>query len=274
MTGVRVDALEVPGARLLCEVRGSGPVVLLIPGGAADTASYDGIAPLLAAEHTVVTYDPRGTSRSPAADPESAASVVTLADDAHRVLEAVRAGPATVFGSSAGAVTGLELATRRPERVARLIAHEPPVTALFPDPARHDGGRLAELQRREGTPAAMARFLADTGMDGDAPPAPTDDPAALETLARFVANLPGFFAYTVVAVSRYQPDVEALRSLGPRIVVAAGRDSAGQVPRRATEALAAALGTTLVEMPGDHRGFLGAPVAFADALRPLLDGAS
>ena len=55
--------------------------------------------------------------------------------------------------------------------------------------------------------------------------------------------------------------------------MAAGRDSAGQVPRRATEALAAALATTLVEMPGDHRGFLGAPVAFAEALRPLLDGA-
>lgn len=274
MTEIRV--VEVPGARLHCEVRGSGPVLLLIPGGAADAASYDGIAPLLAAEHTVVTYDPRGTSRSPAADPASAASVATLADDAHRVLDAVGAvgaRSATVFGSSAGAVTGLELVGRRPEQVARLVAHEPPVTALLPDAARHDGGRLAELQRREGTPAAMARFLADTGMDGDAPPPPTDDPAALEGLARFAANLPGFFAHTVVAVSRYQPDVEALRSLGPRIVVAAGRDSAGQVPRRATEALAAALGAELVEMPGDHRGFLGAPVAFAETLRPLLDGA-
>lgn len=265
--------VEVPGARLHCEVRGFGPVLLLIPGGAADSASYDGIAPLLAADHTVVAYDPRGTSRSPAADPGSAASVTTLADDARRVLDAVGAGPATVFGSSAGAVTGLELVVRRPERVERLVAHEPPVTALLPDAAGHDGGRLADIQRREGTPAAMTRFLASTGMDGDAPPPPTDDPAALETLARFAANLPGFFAHTVVAVSRYQPDVEALRSLGPRIVMAAGRDSAGQVPRRATETLAGALGTALVEMPGDHRGFLGAPVAFAEALRPLLDGA-
>ncbi|MHA6797442.1 alpha/beta fold hydrolase (plasmid) [Pseudonocardia bannensis] len=267
-----VRVVEVPGARLHCEVRGTGPVLLLIPGGAADAASYDGIAPLLAADRTVVTYDPRGTSRSPAADPGSMASTATLADDAHRVLAALGADRATVFGNSAGAITGLELVTRHAEQVKRLVAHEPPVTALLPDAAQRDGARLAELQRREGTQAAMACFLADTGMDGDAPPPPTDDPAALDALARMTANLPGFFAHTVVAVSRYQPDVEALRALGPRIVVAAGRDSAGQVPRRATEALAAALGIAPVEMPGDHRGFLGAPVAFAEALRPLLNG--
>jgi pimeloyl-ACP methyl ester carboxylesterase len=269
VTEVRVVALEVPGARLHCEVRGSGPVLMLIPGGAADAAAHDGIAPLLAKDHTVVTYDQRGTSRSPAVDPASAGSVATLADDAHRVLAAFGDGTATVFGNSAGAITGLELVTRHPGQVGRLVAHEPPVTALLPDAGRRDGGRLAEIQERDGTPAAMARFLADTGMSGEAPPQ-TDDPEVVAAIERMTANLPAFFAYTVVAVSRYHPDVESLRSLGPRTVLAAGRDSVGQVPRRATEALAAALGTVIVEMPGDHRGFLGAPRAFAEALRPLL----
>ncbi len=46
-----MDELAVPGARLHTEVRGEGPVLLLIHGGNGGKASYDGIAgPLAPAE--------------------------------------------------------------------------------------------------------------------------------------------------------------------------------------------------------------------------------
>ena len=60
----KVETLKVPGAHLYYEVRGSGPVLLLMPGGPADATGFRRIADELAAHHTVVTYDPRGLSRS------------------------------------------------------------------------------------------------------------------------------------------------------------------------------------------------------------------
>src|SRR6516162_10622752 len=95
--------LEVPGARLYYEVRGSGPVLMLVghPMGASGFAT---IAPLLAETYTVVTYDPRGFGRSRIDDPDQDAEPDLLADDGRRVLEAVGEVPADVFGSSGGAV--------------------------------------------------------------------------------------------------------------------------------------------------------------------------
>ncbi|WP_328616195.1 alpha/beta hydrolase [Amycolatopsis sp. NBC_00355] len=57
--------LAVPGATITYDVTGSGPVLLLIPGGPADATGFAPIRPLLAEDHTVVTFDPRGISRSP-----------------------------------------------------------------------------------------------------------------------------------------------------------------------------------------------------------------
>src|SRR3954453_17716703 len=142
---VLVSHLGVPGASLRYEVGGAGPGLLLIPGAAADAAAFVGIAPRLRDRFTVVAYDPQGTCRSPQLGPPSDITVQMQADDAHRLLTEVGLGPATVFGSSAGAVTGLALVARHPEQVRCLIAHEPPVTQLLPDAAQHRAG-AAELQ--------------------------------------------------------------------------------------------------------------------------------
>ncbi|MGH2758351.1 MAG: alpha/beta fold hydrolase, partial [Actinomycetota bacterium] len=60
----KLDSLKVPGATLYHEVRGSGPVLLAIPGGPTDAGLFTGFAEYLADRYTVVTYDPRGHSRS------------------------------------------------------------------------------------------------------------------------------------------------------------------------------------------------------------------
>ncbi|GAB2580216.1 hypothetical protein GCM10027168_11330 [Streptomyces capparidis] len=72
------------GATLHYEVRGQGPLLLLISGGAGDAASFDGFADDLAAEYTVATYDPRGMSRSTLDDPGAEQTVAEHADDAFR----------------------------------------------------------------------------------------------------------------------------------------------------------------------------------------------
>jgi pimeloyl-ACP methyl ester carboxylesterase len=55
--------LDVPGARLYYERRGSGPLLLLI-GSPMDSGGFAPLASALADRYTVVTYDPRGIANS------------------------------------------------------------------------------------------------------------------------------------------------------------------------------------------------------------------
>ena len=66
---MKTDILDVPGATLHYEVRGGGPVLLLVCGGIYDAQGYADLADALADRYTVVTYDRRGNSRSPLTGP-------------------------------------------------------------------------------------------------------------------------------------------------------------------------------------------------------------
>ena len=126
------DRLAVPGGKIYYEVRGSGPLLLVI-GQPMTSGPFAPLADLLATDHTVVTYDPRGVGESTADDRSLAVTPEVEADDLAAIIDAVGDGPAEVFGSSGGAVAGLALATRHPDKVRTLIAHEPPVGELLPD---------------------------------------------------------------------------------------------------------------------------------------------
>jgi pimeloyl-ACP methyl ester carboxylesterase len=156
MNGSRTDRLKVTGATLHYEVRGTGPVLLLIPGGPADAGAFGPIAEELSGSYTVVAYDPRGLSRSPFDGEPQDTTVETFADDARRLIEAVGVGLAYVMGSSGGssggALVGLGLIGRYPERVRALVAHEPPLTRLLDDAEEHaaSGREIHETYRSEG----------------------------------------------------------------------------------------------------------------------------
>src|SRR5438309_8983758 len=159
-------SLNVPGARLYYEVQGSGPLLMLI-GHPMDSSGFSAIAPLLADDHTVVSYDPRGFGRSTIDDRDQDAEPDLLADDVRRVLEAVGGGPAQVFGSSGGAVTGLALVARHPDQVQALVAHEPPVALLLPETEEARAGvqDIYDTYRDSGIGAAWQKFFTFTGFD-------------------------------------------------------------------------------------------------------------
>src|SRR6185437_8416956 len=97
----RTETLKVPGASLHYEVRGSGPVLLMMPGGPADAGAFRDVAGKLADHFTVVTYDPRGLSHSALDGPLDEKRIVEVfADDVHRLLAAVAKGKAHVFANS------------------------------------------------------------------------------------------------------------------------------------------------------------------------------
>lgn len=266
--------LEVPGAELHYEVSGAGPVLLLIPGGPMPGAGFAPMLAHLVNHFTVVTYDPRGLSRSTRDDPDADITVDEQADDAGRLLAAITTEPALVFGSSSGAITGLVLAGRHPEQVRTLIAHEPPVTALLPDAAwfRESSEAVSTAYRRDGIDAAMARFLADAGLDGhdtdEAAEAP--DPEQTESMAAMRANMEVFIGHMFRSLGDYRPDIGALRLRPEQIIVATGTADRDGVAYRAAIALAAELGTAVAEFPGDHGGFGGEQEAFAATLRDVV----
>src|SRR3712207_1603410 len=124
--------LDVPGGKLYYEVRGSGPLLLVI-GQPMTSEPFGPLADPLANDSTVVTYDPRGLGQSTVEDPSLDVTPEIQADDLARLVNALGGGPADVFGSSGGAVTCLALAARHPTLVGALVAHEPPLTELLPD---------------------------------------------------------------------------------------------------------------------------------------------
>ncbi|QWF78487.1 alpha/beta fold hydrolase [Amycolatopsis sp. CA-230715] len=253
--------LAVPGARLRYQVRGAGPVLLLIPGGAMESAAFTGLAEDLAADHTVVTYDSRGISGSTREDPDADITVDTQADDAARLLAAVTDEPAFVFGSSGGAITGLALTARHPGLVRVLVAHEPPVTTLLPDFGGDD--ELAVIYRRDGVDAAMAKFMEIAELDG-----PEPDPAEY---ARMRANFAVFLGHMIEEIGAFEPDVDALVSASTRVVLGSGAGSSADQPARlAADAVAKLLDTQTVLFPGDHVGFAADPAGFAAKLREVL----
>ncbi|WP_354608173.1 alpha/beta fold hydrolase [Streptomyces panacea] len=65
---VTAHTLDVPGAHLHYEVRGTGPV-LVLTGAPMSAAHFAPLADALADEYTVVTHDPRGISGSTLDDP-------------------------------------------------------------------------------------------------------------------------------------------------------------------------------------------------------------
>jgi len=122
------------------------------------------------------------------------------ADDVHRLLSALGAQPAYVFGSSGGAVVGLALVTAHPDQVRTLVAHEPPVVELLPDSAqvRDQIEDIYHTYRADGADKAMQKFMAHAGL-GDAPgqeDAPRWEPSP-EQMARMRATTEQFLAHLI-----------------------------------------------------------------------------
>jgi 3-oxoadipate enol-lactonase len=102
---------------LAWEAEGDGPPdLLLLHPGLADRTFWDLAWPGLTTLGRAIRFDARGFGASP--DPEGPWSP---ADDAAAVLDAAGAERAIVVGVSFGSHVALELAVRRPERVAGLV---------------------------------------------------------------------------------------------------------------------------------------------------------
>ena len=158
--------LEVSGATLYYEIVGSGPILLCISGANGSKEAWHPLAEHLKTHFTVVSYDRRGFSRSYLSATEGqdySRRLATDADDARDLIKHLSTDnqPATVLGSSSGAIVALELLSRHPLVVRTLIPHEPPALQLledFPDLSRQQHA-LYDKYRASGVPPAIDMFM-------------------------------------------------------------------------------------------------------------------
>jgi len=94
---------QSPWSDALLRDAGFGPSVAADrSGGGTDAGVFEAVAHVLVHDYTVVTYDPRGNSRSPLDGPPTDQQIAVHSDDARRLLSTTASDPAAVFGSSSG----------------------------------------------------------------------------------------------------------------------------------------------------------------------------
>ena len=258
--------LEVNGARIYHEIRGSGPSVLFIAGATGDGGHFQRVAELLSDEFTVVTYDRRANSRSPRPDDWKSTSTEEQSEDAAGVIEALGIAPAAIFGTSVGAIIGLDLLICHPELVRGAILHEPPMIAGMSNPEEVMGAIQQVVEggmQRGGSRGGCETFFRFVASD-----------EAFENLEpqlreRMLGNGETFLGTEMGAFEPYRPDEAALTAVEVPVRIMVGRESAPFFAET-SRWLADRMNVELERLPGGHTPYFVRPDEMVETIRPLL----
>ncbi|KKB08822.1 alpha/beta fold hydrolase [Devosia chinhatensis] len=142
------------GTTIGYDVRGSGPVIILVA-GATQYRAIDHATPRLidhlASHFTMVNFDRRGRGASTDTLPYAVAREI---EDIEALIDAM-GGRAGLYGMSSGAVLALEAAAALPGKVTSLFLYEPPVDV---------GQPTEDLWKQHGEVAALAEKGDGEGM--------------------------------------------------------------------------------------------------------------
>ncbi|WP_142312325.1 alpha/beta fold hydrolase [Bacillus wiedmannii] len=248
---VKNGTLQVLAASIYYEVRGSGPILLLIHGGGGDADKFHNIADHLAKWYTVVTYDRRGHSRSTLVNKTEDYHVHTHSEDAHLLLANLTDEPAYVFGSSSGAVIGLDLCIRHPEQVQLLIPHEPVLLQLLTENELNQAIKFMEDLKKNHRSEVMKLL---SNIDD------TNFRLSKDVLTkRLLDNSTYFTEYEIPGILNYTLNIDALKtplkSVLIQVLPAGGSVSQEFFPYHCAVNLAKQLGTEFAEFPGHHTGY-------------------
>ena len=106
---------KINGINIYYEDHGSGPAVILTPGGRGDTNALRPLAALLAPHLRIILHDRRNCGRSEVAIGGKLSEQHHWAEEMAGLLKHIGASPAYICGGSAGSRTSLTVAARHPE---------------------------------------------------------------------------------------------------------------------------------------------------------------
>lgn len=223
---------------------GPDPVILL-HGGLGSIEEWGGQVPALAPKHRVIALDSRGHGRSTASSRPFGYRL--MASDVTAVMDHLGIERASIVGFSDGAIIGLDIAIRWPERLDRLFAFG---ANYSPDGLYHDLENHPVA--RESAAKAAKRFLEIS-----------PDPGAWDDLVE-----------AVVAMWHREPNYSAveLGGIAARCLIATGEYEEAVRPEH-TAALAALIpGAQSLTIPRvSHFAMFQDPEAFNRAMTGFLD---
>lgn len=213
------------------DVCGTGPVLLVLPGGAGHPMGLDAVLPAGASAHAYVFGSSSG----------GITALDLLARHPERLRHVVVHEPPCV-----GVL---------PDAARHL--------AMFRE--------VYETYRAAGVEAAMARLQAGleaTGQDAGTGRSVAARPSAAEadTDVRPATPMDLFLTHVLRQFTAYGPDPAAFRGSPGRLTLAFGQESRGLLLHRTAESVAGVCGGALAEFPGGHLGAVTHAVAFADRL--------
>jgi pimeloyl-ACP methyl ester carboxylesterase len=235
---------HVNGIRLFHHEIGSGPAVVLLHGGLANSDYLGNQARALARTHRVILVDSRGHGRS--TRDQRPFGYDLMADDVLALLDTLKIDKAAIIGWSDGAIIGLDLAIRHPQRVTRVFAFGANTLT---------SGVKDDVEKNP----TFAAFVARAGREyARLSPTPRQYTAFHDQIAKMWESEPNWTDAQLRAIAT------------PIWVVDGEHDEA--IQREHTEYIAATIpGARLLILPNvSHFAFLQDPAAFNDAILRFL----
>jgi len=137
------------GTRLAYHLRGEGPPLLCLPGGAGRPSRYLGDLGGLSRHHQLVLLDNRGTGESDEPADPTTYRRDHLAHDVEALRRHLGLDRVDLLGHSAGAGIAMAYAADHPDRLHRLVLLTPALRAVGLTPTAQDWQRHRESRRDE-----------------------------------------------------------------------------------------------------------------------------
>ncbi|PRA11737.1 MULTISPECIES: alpha/beta fold hydrolase [Pseudomonas] len=245
VAGAKTGYAAVNGIKVYYTRTGHGSPVVLLHGGLSNSDYWGNQVKALAAKHTVISIDSRGHGRSSRDDKPYGYDL--MADDVVAVLDSLNIPRADIVGWSDGAIIGIDLALRHPDRIGKVFAFAANTQTSGVKDAVEKNPTLAAFIERAGKEYAKLS------------PTPKEYDAFVEQISHMWASQPNW------------TDAQ-LQSIKTPILIADG-DHDEAIKREHTEYMAATIPEAgLLILPNtSHFAFLQDPALFNAAVLGFLD---
>ena len=253
---------HVNGISLYYEDVGEGPPLFFIHGASADASRWAGQVRRLSPYFRCVTYDRRGSARSPLGAGAGLLEPHLHADDAASLIQHLGLAPCTLVATSQGGHVGLDLMLRYPELLRGAVLNEPGILSLDPGGAPSFASEVRSVVERAsasgGPRAAVDAYMSHSDPTGWAiTPEPDRN--------RLRDNHAGLFQALATTLPEIMPP--DLATVTMPCVVVVGTET-HDFFRRVSQRVASGIpGARLVEIEGaGHHTYMRQPDLFADTV--------